>query len=883
MGSKPLKVMNWNACSIRAKKIELSSFLHEQHIDIGLVTETHLKPKDNFSLQGYSTIRLDRPRSNGGGVCIIIKHGIRFFVLPHLATSTIEALGVEIESPTGNIRFIAAYCPRQCKDHDGSSSSFKNDLAKLTRCNTKTVVGGDLNARHEAWKNSKRNRNGCLLFDDAQLGHYTVEFPDEPTFISPAGVPSTLDLFLANCCISKPTTVNDLSSDHNPVVCLINSSASQTPTRFRKDYRSVNWVAFRRVVDDLVEENPPLNSTEDIDTALVDLQRAIDTADEACVRRLQTKGEYLQIDPHTKYLIQARNSCRRQFQRSGDLNKKHQMYMLNRLIKDRLESLRNENFGRVLQGLDKRSKPFWKVCKVLKNKPKPVPPLKLDDKILVTSAEKLSAIGSHFVRSHNLGSTMSSPLEQEVAQSIQNTDCSPSDVPEEKKVSTEEISNALKSLKNMKAPGFDGVFNLVLKNLSTKVQTILASIFNRCLELSYFPSCWKIAKVIPILKPGKDPSSPSSYRPISLLASISKLFERIILDRLLENINSNDVLPPEQFGFRRGHSTVHQLKRMVNCINNNKAVSKSTAMALLDVEKAFDNVWHEGLIYKLNIFNVPLYLTKIIRNYLQNRTFRVSLEGSVSDSYAIPAGVPQGSLLGPILYSIFTSDLPQLPDGCVLSLFADDTSIAVKGRSPRELTNKLQRCLNVLVEYMSKWKIKINSTKTQAIMFLYKQSERLKPANNCKIIIENNMIDWSKEVILLGVTLDEKMLFRSHTEKTKNKCLLLLKCLYPLINRKSKLCIENKLAVYKQIVAPVIEYAIPVWETCAMTHKRKIQIVQNKFLRLILNASRFTRIDDLHEQAKIDKICDRINKHSEKFREKTQISNYELIRNLYFL
>lgn len=244
------------------------------------------------------------------------------------------------------------------------------------------------------------------------------------------------------------------------------------------------------------------------------------------------------------------------------------------------------------------------------------------------------------------------------------------------------------------------------------------------------------------------------------------LFERVIFDRLFESVNSNDVLPPEQFGFRPGHSTVHQLKRVVNTIKRNKSVSKSTAMALLDVEKAFDNVWHGGLIYKLNRFNTPLYLTKIISNYLQNRTFKVSLGGSLSGSYIIPAGVPQGSLLGPILYSIFISDLPPLPDGSVLSLFADDT---VKGRTPRELTNKLQRSLDVLVKYMSDWKIKINTAKTQAIMFLYRQSDRLKPPVNCKVSMENNAIDWSPEVTLLGVVLDAKLLFRSHTDKTKNK------------------------------------------------------------------------------------------------------------------
>jgi len=270
----------------------------------------------------------------------------------------------------------------------------------------------------------------------------------------------------------------------------------------------------------------------------------------------------------------------------------------------------------------------------------------------------------------------------------------------------------------MKAPGFDGIFNIIIKKLSAKVLSLLTAIFNRCLELHYFPSTWKVAKVVPIRKPGKDPTSPSSYRPISLLSSLSKLFEKLILNRLLDFVEEHNVYLPEQFGFRRGHSTTHQLLRVVGNINNNKAVSKSTAMAFLDVEKAFDNVLHDGLIYKLYNFGFPIFLIKIIESYLQQRSFRVSLHGVESNTLQIPAGVPQGSLLGPSLYNIYTSDIPQLDSNCKFFLFADDTAIAVKGRVPRELKNKLQRCLNAFAEYANTWKIKINPSKTQTIMAL---------------------------------------------------------------------------------------------------------------------------------------------------------------------
>lgn len=495
--------------------------------------------------------------------------------------------------------------------------------------------------------------------------------------------------------------------------------------------------------------------------------------------------------------------------------------------------------------------------------------------------EKADAIGDHIASSHLLGSKIQSPVENQVAQCFNHLDASPSAVPPRDRITVQQICSALKATKNMKAPGSDGVFNLLLKRLNIKAYTLLSKIFNRCLELHYFPSIWKEAKIIPIRKPGKDPTLPSSYRPISLLSALSKLFEKLILNRLISFVDEQNILLPEQFGFRKGHATTHQLVRVMNTIRRNKAVSKSTAMALLDVEKAFDNVWHDGLIYKLCNFNFPLHLIKIIRNYLQQRSFKVSLNGCLSNNFPIPAGVPQGSLLGPLLYSVYTSDIPNLGDGCVLFLFADDTAVTVKGRTPREITNKLQRCLNAFAEYAKTWKIKINSAKTQTIMFLHRQSPRLKPSATCTIEMDGTRVEWSTEVTYLGLLFDEKLLFRSHVEKTLTRCSALVKCLYPLICRRSRLSKVNKLAVFNQIIAPAILYAAPVWESCAQTHRNKIQKAQNRILRMILDRPFDTRISDLHEEANISKLDPHIANIKTKFIEKCNLSEHNLINNLY--
>ena len=408
-------------------------------------------------------------------------------------------------------------------------------------------------------------------------------------------------------------------------------------------------------------------------------------------------------------------------------------------------------------------------------------------------------------------------MEGPVLESIYQLAHVPNVLPDDKRITLNELLNSLKSLKNMKAPRFDGIFNILLKHLGEKARTLLVTIFNCCLELGYFPSNWKCSKVVPILKPGKDPTNATSYRPISLLPSLSKLFERMTYTRLWDHVESNNILLDEQFGFRRGHSTVHQLQRVSNMINRPKSVSKTTVVALMDIEKAFDNVWHDGLVHKLIHFNVPIYLVKVISDYLDRRSSRVSIGSSLSEPINCTAGVPQGSLLGPLLYLCFTSDIPPLPGGGTLSLFADDSAISYEGRSIRVLVAKLQSGLDAYTKYLVDWKIKVNAVKTQAIVFPHRNTDKLKPTTKIKVL--GDEIEWASEVKYLGLTFDIKLLYRSHIEDRIQKGTVMLRQLYSIINRRSKTTHANKLAVYKMIVAPMLVYGAPIWRECAPTHR----------------------------------------------------------------
>ncbi|XP_055633637.1 uncharacterized protein LOC129773979 [Toxorhynchites rutilus septentrionalis] len=592
--------------------MEFIGFLNEQNIDIAIVTETHLKPEVNMYLPDFWLLRLDRTDSRGGGVAVILRRNIRCKLLPCFQLRTIEALGVDVSTSVGPITFIAAYYPRQTNVRDGSTATLKRDIVKLTRRRENFIIAGDLNAKHQAWGNSRRNQNGTVLAEDLQAAQYTILSPDSPTRLSRSGAHSTIDFFLINMAnISNPVVYQVLSSDHYPVVAEVGSTIHRFQVS-RRNYHHADWVRFRQCVDESIDYEAQPETTDDMDQCLHRINEMISRSRENNI-------------PSSRQIV---------LSRSG----------------------RSRN-------------------------PQPIPPLiplhrPTDSNILlITPTEKAAEIGQHFVNSHNLGQHMISPHEATIGESSTILQTIPNVFPEESEISADELLTYIKSSKNMKAPGFDNILNLELKHLSPSFFNHLALIFNQRLRLGYFPSCWKSAKVIPIRKPGKDPTSPSSYRPISLLSGLSKLFEKAIYQRLLISAEGNNILIDEQFSFRKGRSTIHQLIRVTNILRRNKSVSKTSAMALFDVEKAFENVWHDGLVYKLQRYGLPIFLVKIIQSYLLDRTFRVSLNGSNSDAFYTSSGVPQGSILGPILFNLFTSVIPTLPDGGILSLFADDTSI----------------------------------------------------------------------------------------------------------------------------------------------------------------------------------------------------------------
>ncbi|BES98862.1 unnamed protein product [Nesidiocoris tenuis] len=327
---------------------------------------------------------------------------------------------------------------------------------------------------------------------------------------------------------------------------------------------------------------------------------------------------------------------------------------------------------------------------------------------------------------------------------------------------------------------------------------------------------------------------------------MSKLFEKLINKRLLALINERKLLPNHQFGFRQKHSTIDQVHRIVNIIEEALEKKNVCSGIFLDVAQAFDKVWHEGLNHKLKKM-LPYQYVELLESYLSRRYFCIKQEDAYSEPRTINAGVPQGSVIGPLLYLLYTCDLPETEENTTAT-FADDTAILAVGESNEESTQKLNRAISRISSWTAKWRIRLNEAKSVHIDFT-NRSIVYTPT-----FINGVAIPYVNEAKYLGMTLDAKLRWKEHVKKKKTELVLKLRKMYWLIGRQSTMTIGNKLLLYNQVLKPVWSYGAQLWGCTAPTNRQIIQRFQNSVLRCITDAPWYFRNDALHRELNVDSV-----------------------------
>ncbi|GBM13938.1 putative RNA-directed DNA polymerase from transposon BS [Araneus ventricosus] len=342
------------------------------------------------------------------------------------------------------------------------------------------------------------------------------------------------------------------------------------------------------------------------------------------ISKKQIKENYIYHDSKLRVLNFERNHARKIFQTYRNPVLKRKLNKLNKQINKLDQKIETDAFTNELLSINATDGTVLKFVTPFKKKTKSIPSLNGPAGFANTDLEKANFLAVNLETQFTLNNITNPDIEELVADSVMrfhteaNSVCKDFDPP-----LPSEVLDCIKSLRINKAPGIDGINNKRIKNLPFYTILTITTIIHKIMTLGHFPTRWKTATVVPILKPGKDPTDSTSYRPISLLPSLSKISEHLILKRLNNYLKENNVLCPEQFGFREKLSTSHQLIRVVEYVTEGFANKQKTGAVFLDIQKAFDRVWQDGLIHKLIHYKTPSYLIKLIDSYLLERKFAV--------------------------------------------------------------------------------------------------------------------------------------------------------------------------------------------------------------------------------------------------------------------
>ena len=411
----------------------------------------------------------------------------------------------------------------------------------------------------------------------------------------------------------------------------------------------------------------------------------------------------------------------------------------------------------------------------------------------------------------------------------------------------DEIVKIVNSLNNS-APGYDDLPADILKLSLNDTLHVLVHLCNLSLLQGIFPSELKTANVLPLYK-SDDNMSFNNYRPVSVLATLSKVFEKVMYKRLIDFLEKQKILYSYQFGFRRKHSSYMALMvltdKIIKCLENGEFVIG----VFLDFSKAFDTVDHDILFLKLYHYGIRGNALCWFKSYLQDRKQYVTYNGIASDTKSISCGVPQGSILGPLLFLIYINDLAKICRHTFSILFADDSNLFLKGTDLKQMQDILNSELKIISTWLKVNKLSLNINKTHFMLF----SGRRNIEHSLNIDIDGQHISEVNKTKFLGVIIDNQLKWNIHIQHIAGKVSRGIGMIIKARNVLNGITLKN---LYYSFVYPYFTYCNQIWGNAYATHLKKLTILQKKVIRIICHVKPRTHCDPLFKQLGLLKVKD---------------------------
>ena len=402
--------------------------------------------------------------------------------------------------------------------------------------------------------------------------------------------------------------------------------------------------------------------------------------------------------------------------------------------------------------------------------------------------------------------------------------------------------------------GTDNIHPRLLQVTAPFIANPLTKLFNKSLSSGYFPEDFKKAKIIPVPK-GGDLTDIGNYRPISLLSCVSKILEKAVHVQLYDYLQKHRLLSERQSGFRPKHSTATCLIEITDFLLNNLDQGIITGAIFLDLKKAFDIISHAILLSKLPYYGITATELEWFNSYLSSREQFVCFQGTESTSMHVKSGVPQGSILGPLLFCLCINDICNLEfnDQTKIALYADDTALICEGKNIESSQKTLQKEYDLLCEWFKINKMQINAKKTKVMVLGTKRKIKNQVM---KIKHDNNFLDSVSDFKYLGVILDQNLNWSLHLSCINKKINRVTACVRRI---QSYLTEKTLVQLYYSLILPHLDYCSVVWGNCNKTDLLKLQRSQNRYARLVLKVDYTTSKDVLLRTLKWQSVENRIN------------------------
>ena len=846
-----------NARSLPAHIVEFEAYfgsLNHNFTVIGM-TETWLKEVNIgvYSIMGYNHIGKYRDHKCGGGVSLFVKQDIPFQYRADLSTidDCVECIFIEIHKNVlqykKNVLVGVIYRPPNT-----CPVRFKDELEKL------------LESIH-------REHKCCYIMGDFNLDLLKIEshiptadymdlmfsFSYIPMINRPTRVTQSSATLIDNIFVNDYSQDNVYNSgilitditDHFPVYSIssnirvlsdqqcrvIRKINSATQAEFLEKLQKINW-------DDIYQ-------SDDTEHAFNIFHNTISSLYNEVFPKILVKSVYRNRKPWLsdglKYSIKVKNRLYKKSKSvptaSNIRHYKNYKIRLNTVLKDAEKRHYHDLFIQLKSNIRKS----WQVIKGLINKSQhsiPQTVFKHNDILLNDGADIANHFNNFFV---NIGPTLASRIKKTNATHTQYLKGNYVNSMFMSDVTDNEIDNLLKSLKDS-AAGWDDIDPKVIKISHGPLTKPLVHLCNLSLNSGVFPHQLKLAKVTPIYKTG-DVMLFNNYRPVSVLPVFSKLFEKVMYKRFLDYLIRYKILYEFQFGFRYGHSTYMSLIILIDKISNALENGEYVLGLYLDFSKAFDTIDHDILFQKLYHYGIRGVPLNWFKSYISNRLQYVSYNGYASATKNVTCGVPQGSVLGPLLFLVYVNDLAYVSPKLFSTMFADDTNMFMSGKNVLSLATEFNTELVQVVKWLQVNKLSLNIDKTHYMLF--KGNKTLN--SNILIEIDGKPIQKVNKTKFLGVIMDDKLTWKHHIEYISSKISKGIGIIYKVREYLNK---ETLVNLYYTFIYPYFSYCNEVWGSTYACHLKKLTLLQKRAIRILCNKSRSEHTNPLFHNLNILKF-----------------------------